>query len=333
MLTVKWREIWKVNKKYLESIWSSITYSGENEFEFLRIDAVAIPELHLGLKSNNNRCLLLELPKNNALDFRTTIKKNLTLSMHKNSAYLVLELTNNLFRELFNDLVISIYTQIYQLSDVDEYSRLFIRIFYKWSEFFENNKHNRLSAEEIIGLFGELYYLSQLIISASVQNINNVLLSWRGPYGNTHDFVLDKKHVEIKTRMISTAEIKISSEYQLEPSAGKRLELVIVLIDESFPNGDSISTVLQNIKYSIQLNKGDFSIVLDALSKNGVTTTNATDYDNYRFEVIRATTYNCDDINFPKLTRSGIPEAVVNAKYSLMVDKLAQYIISEEIYE
>ncbi len=142
----------------LEYIWKHLDYTGNSEFEFTRLDSgISIPEINIGINSKLNRCLLLELPKEHNVDFQTSIKKNLTLSYFNDTEYIVLELTDNTYFDLFNDLVISIYQHIYLMSDVDEYSKVFIQMFYKWSEFFDDKKSDKLSQDIIKGLFGELF--------------------------------------------------------------------------------------------------------------------------------------------------------------------------------
>jgi len=316
----------------LEELWKGLSYSGNSEFEFIRIDSgEAKPEISLGLNSSLNRCLLLELPNIHNVDFQKSIKQNLTLSFFKDTGYIVLELTDSTFTDLFNDLIISIYQHIFQLSDVNEYSTIFIQMFYKWSEFFDDKKSEKLSHDMIKGLFGELFVLSDLLKDTSSSSINDVLNSWKGPYDKGHDFELEQKHIEVKTKEITSISVKISSEHQLESEADLPLELLVLSVDTNSHKAQPISTLLKKIKKLVISKLGDFSIVLTALSQKNVTAQNIYQYDNFRFEVMEEIVYNCMHSDFPKLTKSNTPKAIGSIKYTLYINHLKNYISSQRM--
>ena len=314
----------------LENIWKNFKYCGKAEFEFVRVDkGSSIPQINIGFNSKVNRCLLLELPFPYKIDFLTTIKQNLTLSYFNDTGYVVLELTDNSYFDLFNDLIISIYQRIYKLSEVEEYSNIFIQMFYKWSEFFDDKKSNKLSQDIIKGLFGELFILKTLIIDTSSLYLNDLLSSWKGPYDKGHDFVFDKKNIEVKTKDISKSNVKISSEYQLEKEFAKDLELLVLSVENNYIEGISLSKLLNEVKEEIIKKMGDFSIVLTALSQKNITTQNISEYDNYCFKAKEKIIYECND-EFPKLTKSNIHEAISGITYTLQLKQLERFIINKE---
>jgi len=316
----------------LEDIWESLNFSGKSEFEFRRIDNVSIPEINIGLNSKFNRCMLLELPSEHKVDFQTMAKKNLTLSFFKDTGYIVLELTDSDYFDLFNDLIISIYSYIYELKDVDEYSKIFIQMFYKWSEFFDDKASDKLSLESIKGIFGELFVLKNLIEKSDSFKLNDTLNSWRGLYDEAHDFVFEDKNVEVKTKDISHLAVKISSEYQLEEELDKGLELLVLSVDIDYVKGDSLRSMVDYIK-DLTVNKmGDFSIVLTALAQKNISMSNIYQYDNYRFLVNEQTIYDCRKEGFPRLTKINTPNAIANIRYTLQLSYLANYLISKESF-
>lgn len=314
----------------LNKLWQDLNYSGNSEFEFTRIDnGLSIPEISIGLNSQLHRCLLLELPKIHKVDFQKSIKQNLTLNFFKDTGYIVLELTDHNFIDLFDDLIISIYQHIYKLFDVDEYSKIFIQMFYKWSEFFDDKKSEKLSQDIIKGIFGELYVLKNLIEQQDSSHLNDLLSGWKGPYDKGHDFELDQKNIEVKTKEITKQSIKISSEYQLEPEAMKTLELLVLSVESNTPKAQSLSELLVDIKTKIINKLGDFSIILTALAQKNITTQNIYLYDNYRFEANSETTYDCTGETFPKLTKSNTPQAIGSLQYTLHLSYLDEFILSK----
>lgn len=317
----------------LNVLWAMITYSGMSEFEYTRIDTgESIPEISIGLNSKLNRCLLLELPKEHNVDFQNVVKQNLALSFFSDTGYIVLELIDSFYDNLFDDLIISIYQRIYKLDEVDEYSKIFIQMFYKWSEFFNDSKSDKLPLDIIKGLFGELFVLKSLIESSSSFSLNDILNSWKGPYDKGHDFELENLNIEVKTKNFTKSSIKISSEYQLEPEEGKALELLVLSVEVNSTKGQSLGSLLADIK-NIVINKlGDFSIVLTGLSKKNITLQNVYQYDNYLFEPIEEVVYDCIDSNFPKITKSNLPKEIDDIQYQLLLNFLGDFILRTKKY-
>ena len=312
---------------HLEKIWKEVTYLGQSEFEFKRIDSESIPDIHIGLNSNFNRCLFLELPNKHNVDFQTVVKKNLTLYFFAEINYIVLELTDSSFFDLFDDLILSIYSNIYQLDEVDEYAKNFIQIFYKWSEFFEDKESHKLSLESIKGIWGELFVLKGLIEKSNSFQINETLNSWRGLYDEAHDFVMEDKNIEVKTKDLSHLSVKISSEYQLEEELDKGLELLVLSVEIDFIKGNSLRSLVDEVKLLVIDKMGDFSIILTALLQKNILMSNLYQYDNYRFLVEEQLVYDCRKEGFPKLVKSNTSKAIGSIRYRLQLSYLSDYLI------
>ncbi len=215
------------------------------------------------------------------------------------------------------------------MSDVNEYSKVFIQMFYKWSEFFDDKKSDKLSQGIIKGLFGELFILKSLIIESDSAHLNDTLNSWKGPYDEGHDFVFNQKNIEVKTKDLSKLNVKISSEYQLEAEQDKALELLVLSVENNPAEGVSLRLLLAEIKELIIDKLGDFSIILTALLQKNITSQNISQYDNYRFQVIEQIVYNCNE-DFPKLIKSNTDQAISSIKYALTLSYLDDFIISQK---
>jgi hypothetical protein len=123
--------------------------------------------------------------------------------------------------------------------------------------------------------------------------------------------------------------VKISSEYQLEKEFAKDLELLVLSVENNYIEGISLSKLLNEVKEEIIKKMGDFSIVLTALSQKNITTQNISEYDNYCFKAKEKIIYECND-EFPKLTKSNIPEAISGITYTLQLKQLERFIINKE---
>ena len=315
-----------MNKEIIENIWNKIIPSGEGEFEYKLLSKESIPQLNIGFNKKSQRCLILELPFDFDKPFQQFEKENLSLKYLKREKCLCIILNDNFFKDLFDDLILSIYSKIYNISNTEEYSEFFIRHFFKWSAFFENKKTDGLTRDQVKGLIGELFYLRNLLINSEF-SVDELLISWRGPYDEGHDFVFEFTDYEIKTIESSKNSVRISSEFQLESEKGKELELVIISMVLDIEKGISLKTLINDIK-TIVLNKlGDNSIFINALAQKGLTIGDLEQYEIYRYTPIEEISYDSTKENFPKLIRSSLPEQVINLNYNIRLNLIEEFII------
>ena len=314
--------------KILQSKWDIITHKEITKgYKSIVLTPECKSNLYLGVNKDANRCLILSLPKEHNVTFKATIKENLSLEFFSDTNYIVLKLIDNSFYELFDDLIISMYNRIKDLSNVDEYSREFIQTFYKWSEFFSDKNSSLLSSKIIKGLFGELILLRFYLDNQNSISVNDILNSWTGPFDQRHDFTLDQKDVEVKTKTESKLDITISSEYQIEKNLDKELELVVVTVLEN--EGYTLENIIKEIKNKIQLKSGDYTLFLKALNMKEINLKNAVLYDNYLFKPLSLITYDCTILSFPKITKSNISKEISKVKYDLRISALRSFITFE----
>lgn len=314
--------------KDLQNKWSIITHSQiDKGYKSVILTPQCKSDLYLGINKDANRCLILSLPENHNVDFKTTVKENLSIEFFRDTNFIVLKLIDNSFYELFDDLIISMYNRIKDYSYVDDYSKEFILTFYKWNEFFNDKNSFLLSHQIVKGLFGELFLLQFYIDNNQSADVNDTLNSWTGPFDKRHDFTFDRKDVEVKTKTESALDITISSEYQLETNPDKELELVVISVTEN--DGQNLRSLIREIKNKIQHKSGDYTIFLKALNMMGIDLKNAGQYDNYLFKPGTLITYNCTNPDFPKIVKSQTAEEISRVKYNLRVSSLNNYIKSQ----
>ena len=314
----------------LKQKWSGLSDNTVTSgFRSLRVSHDCICELFIGVSRENKRSLILALPSNKNLDFKGIQKENLSIEYFREKNLLVLQLIDNDYNDLFDDLILSLYHGIKVISDVDEYSKHFIQAFYRWSEFFEDKKSDLLSEDAIRGLIGELLILKFLIAEPNRPEINFILNSWIGPYDKGNDFELEAKNLEVKTKSPSGIDVQISSEFQFEVLPGKGLELIVVSLLSDFTVGINIRELIFEIKKLVQESSGDNSILWKTLNQKNITSKNVSQYDKYKFKPVNSISYNCTADSFPKLCRSNIPEQISALKYNLRTNLLESFIIEQ----
>lgn len=321
-----------MNLKDLSEKWYDIPPAKGGEFQSLRIDGEVIADMFLGQNPEFRRCVLIKIPTNYKINFQPSIKQNVSLELYPATNFIVLTLHSDEFADLFNDLIFSIYTRILTLSNAEEYVSEFIKTYYKWSEFFHSYVSPILSEEVVMGLLGELIFLKELITNAPYSSTNQILNSWRGPFDTGHDFILDDKNVEVKTQKSSSNNVRISSEYQLQPEQNKGLELAVISVTPDISNGLCLKELLSEIKELIIARLGDYSVLLQALSQKGLTTLNVNHFDHMKFRCIDMTIYDCLNEHFPKLVQSELPSLITSVAYSLNTTGLKEYIIAHKTF-
>ena len=186
-----------------------------------------------------------------------------------------------------------------------------------------------LSEETIKGIMGELLVLKLLITAPDKLEINSLLKAWTGLYDKGNDFELESKNIEVKAKSPSGIDVSISSEFQLEVTPGKGLELFIVSLLSDFAVGIHIGDLILEIKKLIQESSGDNTILWKALSQKNITAKNISQYDIYRFKPVNWISYNCAAKNFPKLSRSNIPIEISSLNYKIRTNLLASFIMEQ----
>lgn len=319
-----------MNKEIIENIWNKIIPSGKGEFEYKLLSKESIPQLNIGFDKKENRCIILELPLNFDKPFIQFEKENLSLKYFTKERCLCIILNDDYFLDLFDDLILSIFSKISNISQPEEYSELFIRHFFKWSAFFENKKTDGLTRDQAKGLIGELFYLKNLLLNSKL-SVDDLLISWRGPYDEGHDFVFEFTDYEIKTIASSKNNVRISSEFQLDSEKGKQLELVVIFVNLD-QNGLSLKSLINDIK-TIVLNKlGDNSIFINALAQKGLSIGDLDQYEIYRYTPIEEISYDSTSKNFPKLIRSSIPEEINKINYNIRLNLIEEFILNKQQY-
>ena len=316
----------------LNSKWDNILSTNDKRgYKALRISSACLPDLFLATDEHGCRSLLLYLTKEVEVNIRGIDKNKLSISFLPSKSILLIKLKDFAFIDLFDDLILSVYSKISLISDPKKASEEFITTFYKWSQFFEDI-YNNLGEEQIQGLFGELFVLNDYLKKSDPTNINSILGSWKGLYDAANDFEFDLKNVEVKTKKESKLFVKISSEYQLEKELDKDLELLVVSVKIDLINGESLHDKLLKIVKQIRVSMGDLSILYQALNQKGLTIENLKQYNNHRFIVTKTELYNAGNDDFPKLSLSNIVSEVSNLKYKLRVTQLQSFLIELKKY-
>ncbi|HJU45707.1 MAG TPA: PD-(D/E)XK motif protein, partial [Chitinophagaceae bacterium] len=253
----------------IEQRWKLIDQTGNDSYNSLRISSDCIPDLFIALDIKGLRFMMLKVPEGVNVQCRNVEMENLTLAWYNATRFILIGLLNDHYEDLFNDLLLSLYTRIKEMPDPSDYTEAFIGSFHRWAEFFDETASASLSEETVKGIFGELIVLKSYIDDADNARLNQVLNAWEGPYDRAHDFYFPGLNVEVKTKESDHVAVRITSEHQLQPEPGKQLQLAVVDIKRSV-EGIDLNTLVTEIKTGLIKRGADVAVLLKALAKAGL---------------------------------------------------------------
>jgi hypothetical protein len=183
-----------------------------------------------------------------------------------------------------------------------------------------------LSAAEQIGLFGELWVLSNVLFPTIGPRVSHL---WSGPEGERHDFIGQGVHVEVKTTTRSEPKHEISRLDQLKAPASKRLLFVSVMLERSLGGDETLADRVDEIREKLVSDGRALDVFDSRLAQlgwhEGLRQTGAllrfTFRDVHVFEVTG---------NFPRLPDDYNPPLGVTAiRYSINVGSLPSLEVSQ----
>ncbi|OWQ34572.1 PD-(D/E)XK motif protein [Pseudomonas sp. DrBHI1] len=183
-----------------------------------------------------------------------------------------------------------------------------------------------LSAAEQIGLFGELWVLSNVLLPTIGPRVSHL---WSGPEGERHDFIGQGVHVEVKTTTRSEPRHEISRLDQLKAPASKRLLFVSVMLERSLGGDETLADRVDEIRKKLVSDGRALDVFDSRLAQlgwhEGLRQTGAllrfTFRDVHVFEVAG---------NFPRLPDDYVPPlGVTGIKYSINVGSLPSLDVLE----
>lgn len=196
------------------------------------------------------------------------------------------------------------------------YSLLVARI-RAWQDFMKRDRSGVLSAEEEIGLIGELIVLGNLMVDGMLAP--DAVESWMGPEDGLHDFVIGNGGIEAKTTVASVGFIaKIGSLDQLDNSLYQPLYIGAVRLMQSL-EGKTLPEFINELMVVVRAS-GATALLSSRLVSAGYADALREQYSR-RF-LLRELSYRLVKNDSPRLTRSHVSPSIQEAKYSLDIDTI-----------
>lgn len=228
---------------------------------------------------------------------------------------------------IFDNVIQSIHDSIINNLEEDLFAIMYT-VLDQWKIFFMKKPNGKLTFEEQMGLYGELYFL-RAWLNKFPKAAPVVLDCWKGPLMNRIDYISNKTGVEIKTVAPKIKEeIRISSERQLERTPiTKTLYLYILKLDISTSEGESLFDILEDITDILKLRAPSAIVQLENLLLELRIVKE--DYINDKFSLIEDMAYLVDDA-FPKITPNMLPKGVSYVSYSVDLTHCEDFRVDSE---
>ena len=285
---------------------------------FLRADANLPLELLLGVDKEGRKAIRF------VGDFepvKVTGTKAIAVKHFQNNGHNCIQFslldpeTADPFYKFIDDLV----DATRKLSNQNEGYSFVIKRFSRWKRMFVPRKEI-LSENNIMGLIGELYFLLSYMIPKYGEQ--KAIESWSASDPTVKDFSIDDTWYEIKTTGPKAKTIHINSVEQLEfANAGS---LILVRLEKM---ANAYQGLTLNLMVKTLMDKIVSPEVLEnlqlKLEQRGYVINEK--YDDYVYECKEMTRYFVDH-NFPVIKKENLDEAISEAEYDLLLEKLKKYI-------
>jgi len=198
-------------------------------------------------------------------------------------------------------------------------SRIYLQLIARiksWQQFMSRESPQLLTAEEEVGLVGELVVLRDLI-AGGVAGADAVE-AWSGPDPGLHDFILGTGAIEVKATVAPVGFIaRIANLEQFDNSLYQPLYLGAVRLVQS-EAGHRLPEIIDRLAEMLSAEIGTSALLTNKLGSAGYMDV-MRDHYSRRF-VCSELTYRLISERSPRLTRATVPSQVLEATYSLDVD-------------
>ena len=191
--------------------------------------------------------------------------------------------------------------------------------YYSWRQLFRPD-NGRMTEAEIMGLIGELLFLRDYMIPE--RGIDMALESWMGPEKNHKDFSCQQDWFEIKTISFGKESVRISSVEQLDSDIEGAL--IVYELEKMSPSFDGIKiNQLVNSIIALLKNPSQRELFMAKLQLYSFEFSN--ENDNLVFALKNTYKYRIDVVDFPRLHRSLLPNAITRVQYELLLSEIESF--------
>ena len=209
-----------------------------------------------------------------------------------------------------------------------ESDKTVLAVLKEWKKLFVEDS-SAFGYEKVVGLWGELFILNQLIDLSE----ENALRVWTGPIKGSHDFAGFDTSIECKTTTNKIVKnVHISSVYQLvPPNEDGTLTLAYLQIEERSRDGKSLTTLIEETATRLQHPEIFFEKLSHLGYERNVTKTADTEI---QYALGKASHYDVTG-DFPRVVPASfiggkVPSEVEEISYTIDLRQSDKHLVTEE---
>ncbi|RXT14888.1 PD-(D/E)XK motif protein [Ammoniphilus sp. CFH 90114] len=196
--------------------------------------------IHLGKELKLEQ--LKRLPTWNGIDIH---QEKIDVYNFKNEYFLIIKQVHNSEKKIFYTFVSNLCEELLNLKSSSLMLSTLEEILERWKYFFSVHSSHILSTESQQGLYGELWFLRELLKTVGSRSVR----FWRGSEKEVHDFQNNKLAVEVKTLSSKKHyKVKINNERQLDDFGFESLNLVCLYLNTIHNSGEGLNQIIYDIK-------------------------------------------------------------------------------------
>jgi len=327
-----------------EKIWQEIEEKAQTSIELgiykRRLASKSPFHIFIGYARDENRRVILfpisdsnipnerEFPKSKGLIFE--IKK--LLLDQKVWKTITIKIKDKSFSDIFTSLIYDIIKNLPVNAQEDDFVKYILNRIKKWQRFLDKYSRDGLSLENQIGLFGELYFLSEYLFP--VFDIDLSLDMWQGPYGKPQDIQYKNWAIEIKTTLKGDhKKLFINNLQQLNFKNFKDgLYLVSFTLIRKLNIEKTLNFLVKSIYFKIGENfpaKNKFEELLHEL---GYLERHEKFYDKFGYDVGEIRIYRVNK-DFPRLSIDLLPNGIGDVSYSILLSICDQWKLNNQNFK
>ncbi len=244
---------------------------------------------------------------------------------------LSIRLTDESKIDIFSQLCHDIAERVTKTNKSESAFQIACRRLKKWQSLFANRVNGLLTANELQGMFAELYFLAELLDSKAVSQ-EEAVRGWKGPDRTQQDFILNDRAVEIKSLTGQNRDkVRISSEDQLHSHLSQLFLRVYLLAEmHGTSGGENLNLLVRRV--SAKITEDELREVFEAtLDMAGYI--DLPQYEQPQFVVKDCYTYRVSD-TFPRIIQTTLPAGIRAVSYDLLLAAVEPFRVTDaEILE
>lgn len=322
----------------INSVWNKLRSDAKSGYIQGTARRLLNPEgccrVYAGVRSSDlSRMIFFNVGREN-LPSRDRFSRTRTMEVYSgeipgDKSYAVcLILRDESFSDLFSILAADIVNEVQDESGEKAAVNKFVQRINTWISFFEKYGNSGLTPEKVRGLYGELWFIRQYLLSS--KDHYKKISGWTGPDGTPHDFQFGKLAFEVKTTATKKPwKIKISNEIQLDDAGLEHLYLYHIALREIEGGGMTLPELISEIERVLKETPEVRRAFLDGLLKSGYVYSQKNNYLRKGFIIHKEHFYEVSD-GFPRLTGDCLPEGTGDVSYTISLASAAGFIIEKE---